>query len=186
VSLPAPHIWSFQWRLSALYSLAPRAAASLTHLLVRSCPEQKLKKRRVAVWQPKVLHTYCNKTTCTVATSRRVICHDASCVLFDKRFRNLLSHSEKVLFFLSCRPVIPSFQYILNGVVPKLLKHPKTSFTRTTYSTVICRPKTVGWPPVPRRLREIRRRDVTHSPYLLWKRRLGTVLELGEILLCGT
>jgi len=68
----------------------------------------------------------------------------------------------------------------VNGIVSKLLKHPKTSVTRANYSTVTCRPKTVGWPPVPRRLREIRRRDVTHSSYLLWKRRLGTVLELGE------
>ena len=38
-------------------------------------------KKCVALWKPKILQTYCNKTTCTVAASRRVICHDASQVV---------------------------------------------------------------------------------------------------------
>ena len=88
--------------LAPFYTLAPRAAASLAHPLVRPCPEQKLKERRVAVWKPKILHTYRNKTTCTVAASRRAICHDANQVVpvcfFDKRLRNLLSHPEKFWF----------------------------------------------------------------------------------------
>jgi hypothetical protein len=152
----------------------------MAHPLVRPCPEQKLKKRCAAVWKSKILQSYCNKATCTVAAlplyKLSYLC------AFWYTAQKFTEPSCKVLISLSCRPVILSVQYIVHRYVPKLLKHPKTSFRRATYSSVTCRPKTVSWPPVPRRLREIRGHDVTHSPYLLWKRRLGTVLELGEII----
>ena len=43
----------------------------------------------------------------------------------------------------------------------------KTLLTWATASTATCRPETDGWPPMPRRQREVCRRDVRHTSLII-------------------